>query len=771
MVCESVLRCVVVWCLGVVAAFAQTSSFASDVVVLPQRQAYAMGMITGVDLVAVDVDVAIEGRQAATTIVMSLSNRSTTARETEVLMPIPDGAVVRGFDFLGGADAPTATLLERHEARTLYQGIVERLRDPALLEFASSRTLRSSVFPVPANGEQKLSVTYDELLSTTPDGRVDYRLPRSDAMNTGAVAWTISVRVDGGAPVRSVYSPSHEIHVARLSPNRPVINVSRESAQTPGDFRLSFVLGGRSGPFASTFITAPDPDEPGGWFALIGDVPQASERLPREVTIVLDRSGSMAGAKMDQARDAALQIIEGLYEDEAFNIFDYSNEVASFSPVPVRKSVDTVRAARDYVRALSVDGGTNLAEALLTTLRQPATPGMLPMVLFLTDGRATVGVRDEATIRTRAAAENTHGRRVFTFGVGTDVNAPLLDQVAQSTRGTSTYVLPDEDVEVKVGEVYAKLFGPVLTGASIVARDASGAIDAYALRDITPSPLPDLYAGDELVLVGRYLRDEPMTLEVEGRTAAGVERIELPFDAAASQIADDIFVRRLWAQRRVASLIDAVRMFEVRDDADQLGEITQEIVQLSTTYGVLTEYTAFMATEGTDIGDVDALRKRVRSALASRARGTRTGRGAVSQSVNIARLRRAQRAQRTSSFLDASLSRIEVSAVQQVADLTFFKIGPRWVDTRIIRRSQVDRAAAQQIRASAGALTASESAAPEPTPPTTPMKSLRVVDFGSEGYTAAVEQLVSEGRGAVFALDGDIYVLAGDEPTILRAPR
>lgn len=161
-------RVLVAMHVAAVCVAAQSSTFAGDVIVLPQARSYALTA-----LVAVDVDVAIEDRQAATTVVMSLTNRTPLDQPVEVLVPVPDGAVVRGFDFLGDADAPTATRLERDDACALHRSIVASLRDPALLEFASSRTLRSSVSPVPNGGEQKLSVTYDELLPSTSDGHVE----------------------------------------------------------------------------------------------------------------------------------------------------------------------------------------------------------------------------------------------------------------------------------------------------------------------------------------------------------------------------------------------------------------------------------------------------------------------------------------------------------------------------------------------------------------------------------------------------------------------
>ena len=178
--------------------------------------------------------------------------------------------------------------------------------------------------------------------------------------------------------------------------------------------------------------------------------------MQREVTLVIDRSGSMAGPKMDQVRAAALQVIEGLADGESFNIIDYATTVERFATKPVVKNRETVLKARRYLANLRPTGGTNIHDALVEALGQPATKGALPIVLFLTDGLPTIGNTSEVAIRTVVQKGNPHKRRLFTFGVGADVNVPLLDRVAETTRATATYVLPKEDVEVKVGRVFQK---------------------------------------------------------------------------------------------------------------------------------------------------------------------------------------------------------------------------------------------------------------------------------------------------------------------------
>ena len=241
----------------------------------------------------------------------------------------------------------------------------------------------------------------------------------------------------------------------------------------------------------------PDMDEGvaagNGYFMLLGGVPalpvEAQKRTPkREVTLVIDRSGSMRGEKWEQARGAAVAVVEGLNDGEAFSIIDYSDTVQRFGNGPVIKDASTLADARAYLNGLRAEGGTNIHEALQQALKQPVTPGFLPLVVFLTDGMPTVGITDEARIRDDSAAANTAKRRVFTFGVGYDLNAPLLDRLAEATRAAAINVLPGENIENSVSRVFRRLAGPVMNEPVLAARHtADPGPRMPAVHDVLPA--------------------------------------------------------------------------------------------------------------------------------------------------------------------------------------------------------------------------------------------------------------------------------------------
>ena len=721
----------------------------SDIVV-PQVRGFGLRhQQEGVVIEEVRAHVSIAGQAATTTLEVDVRNPRAQRAEAVLLLPVPAGAAISGFDFAGAAAAPSARLLARDEARRTYDAIVARIKDPALLEFAGHDLVRSSVFPVPPGGLQTVRVTYQQLLVADGD-RIDYALPRSESL-ASTVPWRIEVDLRADAPISLVFSPSHDLETLERSGRHVVLRSRGTAASTaPGPFRLSY-LRERDGVTASV-LAYPDEDHGGGYFLLLAGLPAktgaANLHMPREVTLVIDRSGSMAGEKMEQARAAALMVLEGLGAGEVFNIVDYADQVESFAPRPVAKSEATMVEARRYLRALQAVGGTNLHEALARTLGQDHTTGTLPLVLFLTDGLPTVGVTSEVAIRDMVAAANTSERRIFSFGVGSDVNVPLLDRLAGITRAVSTYVLPGEDVEVKVGSVFRKLAGPVLANLELETVDEDGAVTTRAVRDLLPQRIPDLFEGDQLVLLGRYLGDQPVHFRLEGSAAWGRRTFSFGFDPARASTRN-YFVPRLWATRQIAFLVDEIRQGgaevaaipraagnpAIRDPRRE--ELVEEILRLSTRFGVLSEYTAFLATEGTALEDWGELRTTCATNLDLRAVQTRSGLGAVNQGLNSNFAQQQVQVDYYNGFWDENNERVTIGNVQQINDRAFLQRGIRWIDSGLVG----DGAEA---------------------PPD------EVVDFGSPAHHALLTRLAGEGRAGCLSLAGEILLRVDGRRILVR---
>ncbi|HXJ57273.1 MAG TPA: VIT domain-containing protein, partial [Verrucomicrobiae bacterium] len=289
--------------------------------IMPQTRPLALANSGSVQITAVNVSVEVIEQVATTTMDILLTNTSAQRLQAEMIMPVPDQAGLRGFDFQGASHEPSAQLLPKEEARRLYDYIVARTKDPALLEFIGYNLIRSSVFPVEPYRGQRVRLIYEHLLPAE-GARVDYVLPRTESVEY-RVPWKISVNIKSKAPIATVYSPSHKLETTRANDHRLTARLAADAATEPGSFRLSYLR--QSDAITASLLAYPDPQIGGGYFLLLAGAP-APARAPtaqaqkREVILVLDRSGSMAGEKLEQVRAAALQVLEGLEEGEAFNI-------------------------------------------------------------------------------------------------------------------------------------------------------------------------------------------------------------------------------------------------------------------------------------------------------------------------------------------------------------------------------------------------------------------------------------------------------------------
>lgn len=714
-------------------------------VLVPQSRAIAFAPDRRGDVQIVRVDVAIDivETTATTTIEMHLENATSQRQEAELMIPVPDGAVVRGFAYDGPSGQVTAEVLPRAEARRIYESLVSRIRDPALVEFIGYNLIRSSVFPIEARGKQKVRLTYEHLVNV--DGhRVDYILPRTESLQY-AVPWSVTAKIRAERPISTVYSASHKLEMERIGQREVSLKIAADAGREPGPFRLSYLLQ-EDGVTASIFAY-PDKKVGGGYFLLLAGLPAKATDDPnvraiqREVTLVIDRSGSMRNEKIQQVKEAALQVVAGLRPGEAFNILLYSNTVEWFSSKPVVKSRATEDAARKYIEGITATGGTNLHDALHAALQQEPMEGMLPIVLFLTDGLPTVGQTSEAIIRELAAKSNPHRRRVFTFGVGFDVNAPLLEKIASESRGRAEFVLPQEDVEAKVGAVFAQLTGPVLAEPELRIIDTHGAAAIGRTRDILPEKLPDLFEGDRLILLGQYVGEEPVVFEVTGCYFGKRRTFKSTLDFTKATEKNG-FVPRLWASRKIAELIDAVRQAGADPAASvqdpKIRELVDEIVRLSTEFGILTEYTAFLAREGTDLASPMGVRREAADLFSSRALETRSGVGGVNQSLNSVRQKGQTELNLRNYYYDEKLNEVSISTVQQVNDQAYYNRGSQWVDSKLVIREG-------------------------------PVNPTRVIEFGSKEYFELAHRLAAQNRQGSIALAGDILLLIDGEPVLIKS--
>ncbi|MEP6574025.1 MAG: VIT domain-containing protein, partial [Gemmatimonadota bacterium] len=532
------------------------------------------------------VHTTIEGRVARVEVEEQFRNGGGSIAEGTYLYPMPGEAVFTNFSLWMGEQEVRGEIMNADQARGVYEAIVRRLKDPALLTLAGHGLVRAQIFPVQPGETRKVVLRYTMLLDRAGDAlRLHYSIgqrdqPRMHAMgdgprNDGVFSYHLTApRADDyGTP----YSPTHSITTQRVGDHLE-ISLAPDAA---GDVEIFLPL--RRGLVGTSVVTHASDGEDGYYMLLLAPRQTADgPAVPRDLSLVVDVSGSMSGEKIQQARAALLQALGTLAPSDRFRLVAFSSTVRSFRSGFTPATSDNLREARRFVDSLEADGGTNIAGALDAVLGDAVAENRLPIVLFLTDGIPSVG--EQAPDRIAELAGSRIGRaRIFTVGIGTDVNTYLLDRLAKEGRGSAQYVAPGANVEVAVGALLDKLRRPALVNLRVV----SAPVD---LTQSYPGHLPDLFYGEELVVFGRYHGTGDGQVVVEGERNGRRERFEATGTFAATAPGNE-FIPRLWASRRIGELTRQIRLEGASDD------LVSQVRELGLRYGILTEYTSYLVQE------------------------------------------------------------------------------------------------------------------------------------------------------------------------------
>ncbi len=531
------------------------------------------------------VTVKIDGQIATTSVEEDFFNPNPERLEGTYLFPVPKGAQIDKFAMDIEGKRVEAELLGADKARHIYEDIVRKMRDPALLEYADRDAFRVHVYPIEPHSHKRITLSYTQVL-TADSGLIAYEYPLNTEKFSAAPVKNVSVKVDIDTkrPLKTIYSPSHAVEIKRDGSNHATVSYEANDVTPDSDFSLYFAP--EQEELGVNLLTSKSGDDD-GYFLLLASPGMSTKEsvLPKDVVFVLDTSGSMAGPKMAQAKKALQFCVENLNDEDRFEIIRFSTEVEPLFD----KLVDATRAnrdtANDFVKRLHALGSTAIDDALAKALSVEAGHGDRPFVIvFLTDGEPTIGVTNPDEILAHVKNENRGGTRIFCFGIGTDVNTHLLDNISEQTRGFSQYVLPEEDLEVKVSNFFSKIKEPVLANPELKFTGNIRTTKMY------PSPLPDLFKGEQLVVVGRYSGHGNSAAVIEGKVNGETKQFsdDIHFPEESSE---NDFIPKLWATRRVGYLLDEIRLH------GENAELRDEVTELARKYGIVTPYTAYLITE------------------------------------------------------------------------------------------------------------------------------------------------------------------------------
>lgn len=598
------------------------------------------------------VSVHIAEQMAKTAIDQVFINNYGRDIEGTYIFPIPENASISEFALFMGDKRVPGEILDSSEARRVYEDIVRRLKDPALLEYVGRNIFRARIFPIPAKGERRIQITYSEVLKSER-GLVKYAYPlNTERFSAEPIKEVrLSAVIESRIPITNVYSPSHRISVRKENPNKATAGFEQAEVKPDKDFLLYYSLSPDA--VGLSFLNGEGPD--GKYFLLLASPrvsPDTEKVLDKNLVFVMDSSGSMSGAKIRQAKDAARFIINHLNDRDRFSIIDFDDGVTLFAPELVPADGANRGKALKFVDGIQDSGGTNINDALLRALELMPGGNRPNYVLFLTDGQPTVGQTAIGDILKNVAAANTRASRLFVFGLGNDVNTELLDKISTENRGTSVYVGENEDLETALSSYYEKISSPLLS-------DLTLEVKGVEIANTYPRTLPDLFKGSQLVLVGQYKGDGPVTLSLSGKVGRETKRFVLENIKLARDEARD-FLPRLWATRRIGYLLEEIRLRGTNP------ELVDEIKRLGLKYGIVTPYTSFLVTEG----ERDRIAAAAPAAEQAMQKGVVSGVGGVAAAKISQTLKDEERASEAAS-----------TQIRYKADKTFYLKEGFWVDS------------------------------------------------------------------------------------------
>src|SRR6476659_3791341 len=556
---------------------------------------------------SIEVNAKLTDQVARVQVSQEFENTGSVPMEVSFMFPLPDDGAIDQRTLLVDGKEFQAKLLSKEEARRRYEEIVRKNCDPALLEWVGTGMFQTNVFPIPPHDKRTVTLRYSQLLRKNY-GLTDFIFPLSTAKYTSEPVGKLNIQlaIESSAPIKNIYSATHSINIERPDKTHAVVKYEAKKTVPGEDFRLFFDTGEES--VAASVVSYRPKSNEDGYFLMLSspEVKAAdSKPTPKTVVFVVDRSGSMSGEKIEQAKGAAKFVLDNLHDGDLFNIVAYDSEISTFRPELEKFNTDTRTAATGFINGLYAGGSTDIHGALRRALGMLADNKRPTYILFVTDGLPTSGETGEASIVKQAEAANRVHARVFTFGLGYDVNSRLLDKLARANFGLSQYVRPNEDIEASVSALYRKIGAPVMTGVKLAVDVDADSNGAPAVSRIYPKGEFDLFAGDQLVLVGRYRTSGKAKVKLTGKLGDDDKSFDFPADLVAKSDDDtNAFVAKLWATRRVGDIIDEI------DLKGRNEELVKELVGLATEHGILTPYTSFLADETSDVRDVAANRRR-----------------------------------------------------------------------------------------------------------------------------------------------------------------
>ncbi|WP_407156899.1 marine proteobacterial sortase target protein [Bradyrhizobium sp. STM 3557] len=572
----------------------------------------------------IDVDITVSGPTARARVTQVFRNPTDQWMEATYVYPLPAGGAVDTLAMVVGDHIVVGDIKAREQARVIYEGAKRDGKTAALTEQERPNTFTNSLANIGPGETVLVQIEYQEPVAQNSN-EFSLRVPlvvaprynpapivQSVDLQADGKGWgvasndpvpdrdrispevldpakettkdalvnptSITVRLQAGFPLGEVTSHHHEVRIDSPDASTRVVTLADRVVPADRDFELSWKPAATTAPSVGLFREHIGDSDYLLAFVTPPAAAQASQQpRPREVVFVIDNSGSMGGASIQQAKASLLYALGRLQPGDRFNVIRFDDTMSVLFPATVPADTEHLGSAISFVKGLEARGGTEMLPAMRAALTDSGTDtAHIRQVVFLTDG--AIG-NEQQMFDTIAAMRGRS--RIFMVGIGSAPNTYLMTRAAELGRGTFTHVGSVEQVEERMRDLFNKLENPAVTGLTATFSDASA--------DLTPAILPDVYRDEPLVLAAK-LDKLAGSLQIKGRVGDRPWTVTLPLANAA----EGKGLSKLWARRKISDAEVARTMRQLTpDDADRA------VLKLALEHHLVTRLTSLIAVDET----------------------------------------------------------------------------------------------------------------------------------------------------------------------------